>query len=47
MFEVVVEGMKRGKGEGGRGDLPMLAMVPPWRIPRRFWGGGVSGMFMR
>ena len=31
---------------GGRIDqvrLPMLAIVPPWRIPRRFWGGKVIG----
>ncbi len=25
----------------------MLAIVPPWRIPRRFWGGLVSGRLWR
>ena len=24
----------------------MLAIVPPWRIPSRFWGGLVSRVFM-
>ena len=26
--------------------LPMLAIVPPWSIPRRFWTGLVSRRFM-
>ena len=26
--------------------LPMLAIVPPWRIPSRFWGGLISRVFM-